>query len=91
MAFTAHSLGGGALDYVVAITRSILPGVLFYILFNISGSLTNPDVFWDTVLASGMVIVLVPCIVSLHRVLTRLSSTQPKPRAGTVESSAATS
>ncbi|TFB72524.1 CPBP family intramembrane metalloprotease [Cryobacterium glaciale] len=38
---------GIALGYVVAITRSILPVVLFHILFNISGALTTHDVVWE--------------------------------------------
>lgn len=81
---------GIALGYVVAITRSILPGVLFHILFNISGALTNHDVVSDTVLVGAMAIVLVPYVVYLHRVLTRRPTDQPDTRAGTVAPAAAT-
>ncbi|SEN86643.1 CPBP family intramembrane glutamic endopeptidase [Cryobacterium luteum] len=80
---------GIALGYVVAITQSILPGVLFHILFNISGALTTHDVVWDTVLVGAMAVVLVPYIVYLHRVLTR-STGQPATCADTIAPAAAT-
>lgn len=62
---------GITLGYCVAITRSIVPGVLFHILFNVTGSLTTHDARWDTLLVAVMVVALVPYIVYLHRVLTR--------------------
>ncbi|KGJ78997.1 hypothetical protein GY21_06295 [Cryobacterium roopkundense] len=72
---------GVTLGYCVAITRSILPGVLFHILFNVSGSLTNHDPLWDTVLVALMVVVLVPYIAYLHRVLSRLPHLDDEKRA----------
>ncbi|WP_166791699.1 CPBP family intramembrane glutamic endopeptidase [Cryobacterium frigoriphilum] len=77
---TAAVLIGIALGYCVAITHSILPGVLFHILFNISGALTTHDARWDAVLVGAMALVLLPYIVYLHRVLTRMPSSQPAVR-----------
>lgn len=63
---------GIALAYCVALTGSILPGVAFHALFNISGALTTHDVGADTLIVLAIIVVVVPYIFVLRRMLARV-------------------
>lgn len=67
----AAILIGIALAYCVVLTKSILPGVVFHALFNLSGTLTNHSVWWDAVTVALMAIVMIAYILVLRRNLVR--------------------
>lgn len=58
---------GVALAYCVVLTGSILPGVVFHALFNLSGTLTNHSVLWDSVSVGGIAIVMVAYVLVLRK------------------------
>lgn len=64
-------LVGIALAYCVALTGSIMPGVAFHILFNISGTITAHSVLWDSVTAGIIAVVMIPYILFLRHSLTK--------------------
>ncbi|HSP47812.1 MAG TPA: CPBP family intramembrane glutamic endopeptidase, partial [Clostridiaceae bacterium] len=47
---------GITLALIVARTRNIVPGILFHILFNISGSVTRQETGMETMLAVAIVV-----------------------------------
>jgi len=63
---------GIALAYCVALTGSIIPGVVFHALFNLSGMLTTPDVVQDTYIVGAVIVVLIPYILFMRNRLARL-------------------
>lgn len=65
---------GIALAYCVALTGSIVPGVVFHALFNLSGTLTNHAVVWDTYIVGGIIVVLVPYILFMRDRLARMQT-----------------
>lgn len=67
----AAVLIGIALAYCAVLTGSILPGVVFHVLFNISGTLTNHSVLWDSVTVVVIAIVMIAYIMVLHKRLVR--------------------
>ncbi len=77
----AAVLIGIALGYCVALTRSIVPGVIFHALFNLSGTLTNHDVVSDMYIMGAIVIVLVPYILFMRNRLAHMPTQQAVVRA----------
>jgi len=65
---------GIALTYCVALTGSIIPGVVFHALFNLSGTLTNHVVAWDMYIVGAAIVVLVPYILFMRRQLIRIQA-----------------
>jgi len=63
---------GIALAYCVVLTGSILPGVAFHALFNLSGTISAHSVLGDTVVIVVIVIVTLPYILFLRNRLTRM-------------------
>lgn len=63
---------GIALAYCVALTGSIIPGVVFHALFNLSGTLTNHLVVWDMYIVGVILVVLVPYILFMRTRLARV-------------------
>ena len=61
----AAVLIGIALAYCVVLTGSILPGVAFHALFNLSGTLTAHSVLVDTLTVGIIAIVMIPYILFL--------------------------
>ncbi|XTR52033.1 CPBP family intramembrane glutamic endopeptidase [Pseudarthrobacter sp. So.54] len=70
----AAVLIGIALAYCVALTGSIMPGVAFHILFNISGTITAHSVVGDSVTVGIIAAVMIPYILFLRN---RLATTGP--------------
>lgn len=70
----AAVLIGIALAYCAVLTGSILPGVVFHALFNLSGTLTNHFVLWDSVTVGVIAIVMIVYILFLRN---RLANTGP--------------
>ena len=70
----AAVLIGIALAYCAVLTGSILPGVVFHALFNLSGTLTNHSVLWDSVTVGVIAIVMIVYILFLRN---RLANTGP--------------
>ena len=70
----AAVLIGIALAYCAVLTESILPGVVFHALFNLSGTLTNHSVLWDSVTVGVIAIVMIVYILFLRN---RLANTGP--------------
>jgi len=68
----AAVLIGIALAYCAVLTGSILPGVVFHALFNLSGTLTNHSVLWDSVTVGVIAIVMIVYILFLRN---RLANT----------------
>ena len=62
---------GIALAYCAVLTGSILPGVVFHALFNLSGTLTTPSVLWDSVTVGVIAIVMIAYILVLRNRLVR--------------------
>lgn len=62
---------GIALALLVAVTRNIVPGILFHILFNISGSVTNPGTGRDMMLALFIVVISLGYAFYLSKFLPR--------------------
>jgi len=62
----AAVLIGIALAYCAVLTGSILPGVVFHALFNLSGTLTNHSVLWDSVTVGVISIVMIAYILILR-------------------------
>lgn len=60
---------GIALAYCVALTGSILPGVAFHALFNLSGTVTVASTSMDTYILGAVIVVMVPYILYLRRQL----------------------
>jgi len=50
----------------VVLTGSILPGIVFHALFNLSGTLTNHSVLWDSVTVGVISIVMIAYILILR-------------------------
>lgn len=67
----AAVLIGIALAYCVVLTGSILPGVAFHALFNLSGTLTNHSTLWDSVSVGAIAIIMIVYILFLHNRLAR--------------------
>ncbi|MHB8050858.1 MAG: CPBP family intramembrane glutamic endopeptidase [Coriobacteriia bacterium] len=65
---------GIALAYCVALTDSIVPGVVFHALFNLSGTLTNRAAVWDMYIVGTIIIVLVPYILFMRNQLARMQA-----------------
>ena len=61
---------GIALAYCAVLTGSIMPGVLFHVLFNLSGTITAHSVLWDSVTVGIISIVMIPYILFLRKRLT---------------------
>ena len=70
----AAILIGIALAYCTALTGSILPGVVFHALFNLSGTLTNHSTLWDAVTVGAIAVVMIGYIAVLRGQLTRARS-----------------
>src|SRR5665647_2244265 len=62
----AAVLIGVALAYCAVLTGSILPGIVFHALFNLSGTLTNHSVLWDSVTVGVISIVMIAYILILR-------------------------
>ncbi|WP_022886140.1 CPBP family intramembrane glutamic endopeptidase [Glaciibacter superstes] len=67
----AAVLIGIALAYCAVLTGSILPGVVFHALFNLSGTLTNQSTLWDLVAVGVIAIVMIAFILALRNRLVR--------------------
>ena len=67
----AAVLIGIALAYCAVLTGSILPGVVFHALFNLSGTLTNQSTLWDSVAVGVIAIVMIAFILALRNRLVR--------------------
>lgn len=67
----AAVLIGIALAYCVALTGSIMPGVAFHVLFNISGTITAHSVLWDSVTVGIIAVVMIPYILFLRNRLAK--------------------
>lgn len=70
----AAILIGIALAYCVVLTGSILPGVAFHVLFNLSGTLTAHSPLGDTITVGIIALVMIPYILFLRH---RLASVGP--------------
>ncbi|TFD93031.1 CPBP family intramembrane metalloprotease [Cryobacterium lactosi] len=70
----AAVLIGIALAYCVVLTGSILPGVVFHALFNLSGTLTIHSAVWDSVAVGAIAIIMIGFIVLLHKRLEKVRS-----------------
>ena len=53
------------------LTGSIMPGVVFHVLFNLSGTITAHSVLWDSVAVGIISLVLIPYILLLRNRLTK--------------------
>lgn len=62
---------GIALAYCMVLTGSILPGVAFHALFNLSGTLTAHSVVGDTITVGVIAIVMIPYILFLRNRLAK--------------------
>ena len=78
----AAVLIGIALAYCVVLTGSILPGVAFHALFNLSGTLTAHSVLGDAITVGVIVIVMIPYILFLRN---RLAKGTPATSASPVQ------
>jgi membrane protease YdiL (CAAX protease family) len=67
----AALLIGIALAYCTVLTGSIMPGVAFHVLFNISGTITARSVLWDSVSVGIIAVVMIPYILLLRNRLAR--------------------
>ena len=67
----AAVLIGIALAYCAVLTGSIMPGVVFHVLFNLSGTITAHSVLWDSVAVGIISLVLIPYILLLRNRLTK--------------------
>lgn len=67
----AAVLIGVALAYCAVLTGSILPGVVFHALFNLSGTITNHSTTLDTVIVGGIALVMIGYIITLRGHLAR--------------------
>ena len=67
----AAVLIGIALAYCAVLTGSIMPGVVFHVLFNLSGTITAHSVLWDSVMVGIISLVLIPYILLLRNRLTK--------------------
>lgn len=65
---------GVALAYVVVLTGSILPGVVFHVLFNLSGTITAANTRMDAYILGAVIVIVVPYIMYLRRQLARVDS-----------------
>lgn len=72
---------GIALAYCVVLTGTILPGVVFHVLFNLSGALTAHSVLGDTVTIGIVAVVMIPYILFLRN---RLANNGPAILTGTL-------
>lgn len=63
----AATLIGIALAYCVVLTGSILPGIAFHALFNLSGTLTAHTVQGDTAIVIVIAVVMIPYILLLRK------------------------
>ncbi|RAX48670.1 hypothetical protein DQ353_14145 [Arthrobacter sp. AQ5-05] len=68
----AAVLIGIALAYGAVLTGSILPGVAFHALFNLSGTLTKHSVLWDSVTVGIIAAAMVPYILFLRNRLAKV-------------------
>ncbi|MEC5180947.1 CPBP family intramembrane glutamic endopeptidase [Arthrobacter sp. CG_A4] len=62
----AAVLIGISLAYCTALTGSIMPGVIFHAMFNLSGTLTAHSVLWDSVILGIITAVTIPYILFLR-------------------------
>ena len=62
---------GIALAYCVALTGSIVPGVVFHALFNLSGTITDAGGAMDMVIVGAVLVVVVPYVFFLRGRLAR--------------------
>lgn len=60
---------GIALAYLVALTQSMMPGVIFHILFNISGSVTNDNVGMEAQFVIAVAVVMVAYALYLRQAI----------------------
>ncbi|MDD0857646.1 CPBP family intramembrane metalloprotease [Arthrobacter alpinus] len=67
----AAVLIGIALAYCVVLTGSIMPGIAFHILFNLSGTITAHSVLGDSVTVGIIAIAMIPYILFLRHSLTK--------------------
>ena len=72
----AAVLIGIALAYCAVLTGSIMPGVAFHVLFNISGTIAAHSVLWDSVMVGIIAVVMIPYILFLRN---RLAKVGPAP------------
>lgn len=68
----AAVLIGIALAYCMVLTGSILPGVAFHVLFNLSGTPTSHSFLGDTVTVGVVAIVMIPYILFLRNRLAKV-------------------
>lgn len=68
----AAVLIGIALAYCMLLTGSILPGVAFHVLFNLSGTPTSHSFLGDTVTVGVVAIVMIPYILFLRNRLAKV-------------------
>ncbi|AEV28124.1 CAAX amino terminal protease family [Sphaerochaeta pleomorpha str. Grapes] len=65
---------GIVLAYCVALTGSIIMGVVFHALFNLSGTLTNHETVLDTYIVFAMLVVLIPYVLFMRNRLARVQA-----------------
>lgn len=65
---------GVALAYVVVLTGSILPGVVFHVLFNLGGTISAANTAMDAYILGAVIVVMVPYILYLRRRLAHVDS-----------------
>lgn len=68
----AAVLIGIALAYCVALTGSIMPGVAFHVLFNISGTITAHSMLGDSLTVGIIAVVMIPYILFLRNRLAKV-------------------
>ncbi|MBD7957380.1 CPBP family intramembrane metalloprotease [Microbacterium sp. Sa4CUA7] len=68
---------GIALAYCVVLTGSILPGVVFHVLFNLSGALTAHSVLGDSITIGIVAVVMIPYILFLRNRLAKAGPAVP--------------
>lgn len=73
---------GIGLAYCVALTGSILPGVVFHALFNLSGTITNAGGAMDGYIVGAVLIVVVPYVFFLRGRLARVRGRRATPQPG---------
>jgi membrane protease YdiL (CAAX protease family) len=68
---------GIALAYCMVLTGSILPGVVFHALFNLSGTLTAHSLLGDTITIGVIALVMIPYILFLRNRLAKVGPAVP--------------
>ena len=77
-------LVGIALAYCAVLTGSILPGVAFHALFNLSGTLTAESTLGDAITVGVVAVVMIPYILLLRRRLAEVGPAVDVPVVNTV-------